>query len=73
MATKHHEKDELPVEEIISGNPQIDADQFRDAQVLLNALRKEGLARPTYSLGSPYRRGRQPMHRQTRGLPIPTD
>ncbi len=44
------------VEEAAKTNPKVDVEQVREAQVLLEELRKQGLTRPEYDIASPYER-----------------
>ncbi len=45
------------IDEIISNNPKVDAGQVREAQLLVQELRKQGLGRPEYNLTLPYQNG----------------
>ena len=42
------------LEEILSRNPQIDAEQLEDAREMLRRLREQGLKRKGYDLATPY-------------------
>lgn len=43
-------------ETIAEGNTKIDIGQVREAQALLEELRRQGLVRPEYEIASPYER-----------------
>jgi hypothetical protein len=43
-------------EELIKRNPKVDGDQLREAQELLEELRRGGVGRPSYGIDSPYER-----------------
>jgi hypothetical protein len=43
-------------EAVAKSNPKVDVDQLRRARELVAELREEGVTRPAYSIGSPYRR-----------------
>jgi hypothetical protein len=46
----------LDLDSLLKKNKNVDADQVRQTQDLLEELRKHGLARPHYDLVSPYER-----------------
>ena len=41
----------------IRDNPQVDAEQMREAGTLIAELRKQGLQRPEFNLSMPYENG----------------
>lgn len=43
-------------EELAKGNPQVDVDQLREAQDLLEELRRAGVSPQQYGINSPYQR-----------------
>lgn len=45
---------EVDVEEVAKRNPPVDVAQLREAQALMEDLRKHGLNKPGYNLTSPY-------------------
>ena len=44
-------------------NPKVDIEQVREAQALLEELRRQGLVRPEYEIASPYERRPLRSHR----------
>ena len=61
-ATEDH-KPTVDVDAAIRRNPGVNASQLKEAREALGELRRQGLARHTYNLASPYaprRRARQP-------------
>ena len=51
------------IEEAAKSNPEVDVEKVREAQVLLEELRKQGLSRPEYDIASPYERRPLRTHR----------
>lgn len=51
-----HEDQDTDLKKVIEKNPQVDADQLREAHELLTRLRRGGLDAPTYRIVSPYER-----------------
>jgi hypothetical protein len=45
-----------PAEKMAEVNRNVDVGQVREAQALLEELRRQGLARPEYEIASPYER-----------------
>lgn len=60
------DKPEDQIEELIKGNPKIDGQQLREAQRLIEDLRKEGVGRPAYRIASPHER--RPLRGTIRGV-----
>lgn len=44
------------VDEMVKNNPQVDGGQIREAQELIEELRREGVQKPSYGIESPYER-----------------
>jgi hypothetical protein len=44
------------VDKLVKENPGVDAAQVREAQKLLEELRREGVSGPSYGISSPYER-----------------
>jgi hypothetical protein len=60
---------EIPnAEEAARSNPKVDVDQLREAQTLLEELRKKGLAGPEYDIPSPYERRPRRVRSSRAGL-----
>lgn len=47
---------DVDVDEIVRQNPAVDEGKLREAQHVLDRLRREGIAGPTYRIVSPYER-----------------
>jgi hypothetical protein len=47
---------DVDVDEIVRQNPAVDEAKLRDARRVLDRLRREGIAGPTYRIVSPYER-----------------
>ena len=45
-----------PLDEVIEGNPLVDRGQLERGQQAVSALRRAGLAGPSYGIESPYER-----------------
>ena len=56
--SEHHEQTRpIPdVERLARTNPSVDVEKVREAQILLEELRKAGVARQEYGISSPYQR-----------------
>lgn len=44
-------------DQLIQDNPQVDAEQVREAESLIADLRRQGMARPEFNLSLPYENG----------------
>jgi hypothetical protein len=48
---------EMPqLDELVENNPGVDEQQVRDAQKLMDGLRRDGVDGPSYGIVSPYER-----------------
>ena len=52
------------VEDTAKVNPKVDVEKAREAQILLEELRKQGLSRREYDIASPYERRPLRTHRR---------
>ena len=61
------------LEDAAKANPKVDVEKAREAQILLEELRKQGLSRRGYDIASPYERRPLRSHRgkEQAGRPDP--
>src|SRR4051812_47418910 len=57
---------QIDVDDVAARNPNVDLRQLHEAQAVLRELRAEGVARATYSIGSPYERAGRLMRQRLR-------
>jgi hypothetical protein len=51
------QKRQLPdLDDVVRRNPDVDADELREAWNILDRLRRDGVSGPTYRIVSPYER-----------------
>lgn len=57
-SNEQHLSDSARIEQLVNDNPQVDRQQLLETRRMLDGLRKQGIAGPSYGIISPYERSR---------------